>query len=286
MEPDLPATLARCRYFTGLRQLALMRTSLAVDSVLAFFGESRFQTLRHLYLHGDNWPPVAFRSLANAGYTQLRRLQLPQCGMTDDGAESLANCAAFANLQTLELEGNVIEGRGVSALLASPHLRNLAYLGVGYNPAHHLDAALLAQAEPGRLRMFHAHGSRLRTADVRALARCPRMRTLLYLDLDNNRLHTAGVRELVRGFGKWCPPILWLTYNNIDNRGAEILANWKAANMLRVLHLKHNYIMDSHAARTLLDSPNLQNLDSFAISVTDDETQNRIAARFPREVDY
>lgn len=285
-EPELPAVLADCRHFKALYSLLIGNSSYTDDSLLKLFSAPQFQTLRDLSIFTNDWQPYLLRALGGAGYTELRSLRLIHSNINDAGAEHLANSPAFANLQKLELERNSIGGRGVSALLASPHLRKLSYLGVGNNPVHHLDAKLLANAEPAGLRMFHAHGCQLRAADVRALARCPRMRTLWYLDLDDNHLWTAALRELVRGFGKWCPPILWLTHNHIDHRGAEVLANWKAAKQLRVLHLKYNYQMNPDAVRALLDSPNLVNLDSFAVSTGDEELQQRIAARFPREPMY
>jgi hypothetical protein len=128
--------------------------------------------------------------------------------------------------------------------------------------------------------MFHAHGCRFNTKDVRALSRCPRLRTLWYLDLDDNNLGTAAVRELVRGLKGWCPPILWLTHNRIDDRGAQLLANWKAASGLRVLHLKYNAGMTDAGIRALLDSSNLTQLDGLGVSGASEETEARMKARF------
>jgi hypothetical protein len=127
--------------------------------------------------------------------------------------------------------------------------------------------------------MLHCHGSRFRTADVRALSRCPRLRTLWYLDLDANNLGTPAVRELVRGFKGFCPPIIWMTHNRIDDRGAELLANWKTATALRVLHLRYNQITDA-GIRAMLASPYLANLESFGVDAADFDLKVRLRHRF------
>src|SRR5262249_14314647 len=134
-------------------------------------------------------------------------------------------------------------------------------------------------APPHGLRLFHAHGCRFRTPDVRALARCPRLRTLWYLDLDDNDLGTAAVRELVRGFKDFCPPIVWMTHNRIDDRGAELLARWKAAQALDVLHLRYNPITDA-GIRTMLASPYLANLESLGVNTNDADLNARLRHRY------
>jgi hypothetical protein len=127
--------------------------------------------------------------------------------------------------------------------------------------------------------MFHAHGCRFRTADVRALARCPRLRTLWYLDLDDNNLGTPAVRELVRACKDWCPPILWLTHNRIDDRGAELLAKWKAAQGMSVLHLRYNPITEA-GVKALLASNYLANLDGLGVDASDPDLLARLRHRF------
>lgn len=129
--------------------------------------------------------------------------------------------------------------------------------------------------------MLHAHGCRFNTADVRKLARCPRLRTLWYLDLDDTGIGTPAVRELVQGFGKWCPPIMWLTHNRIDDRGAVVLAKWKAATALRVLHLRYNPAMTDAGVRALLDSRHLGTLDGLGVSTADDELNAALRGPLP-----
>jgi uncharacterized protein (TIGR02996 family) len=283
---DVVEALADSPHWTGLQELDLSGTFTTTDAVEVLCRAPQLRTLKRLTIHGDGWPADTIREIANAGFTELTSLRLRYCGLDDDAAEILAACPHFANLRTLDLEGNSLTGRGVTALLTSRHLANLVYLELDDNTCTGVDAKRLATASPAALRLFHAHGCSFNTADVRALARCPRLRTLWYLDLDANDIGTPAVRELVRGFKNWCPPILWLTYNRIDDRGAELLANWKAATHLSALHLKYNRAMTSAGVRALLDSPHLANLDALGVETANKKLNARIRARFRHELGY
>ena len=48
----------------------------------------------------------------------------------DSGAKAVAECAALAGLKRLDLGQNPIANAGVQALLASPHLGRLRWLGL------------------------------------------------------------------------------------------------------------------------------------------------------------
>ena len=278
--------LGECPHWTGLRELDLIETVVYAGTAEALFRAPNLRSLKRLRIHGGYWTANTVAALAAGGFADLTHLRLSSCDLNDDAAEALAACPDLARLRTLDLDHNNLSGRGVTALMCSPHLANVAFLGLESNPAAGLDAKKLAALAPAGLRMFHAHDCRFTTADVRALARCPRLRTLWYLDLDGNDLRTAAVRELVRGFGKWCPPILWMTHNRIDDRGAELLANWKAARALRVLHLKFNAGMTDAGARALLDSPNLTGLDGLGVDTASDDLTARLKARFRRSPTY
>lgn len=283
---DVASALADGPHWTGLRELDLRGSPLDPDTAEALFRAPHLRTLRRLDIHGDAWTARTVGALAAGKFADLTHLRLSGCGLDDDAAEALAAGPDLARLRNLDLDHNNLTGRGVTALLCSPHLTNVAFLGLEQNPSTGLDAKRLAALAPAGLRMFHAHGCRLSTADVRALARCPRLRTLWYLDLDDNALTTAAVRALVKTFRKWCPPILWLTHNRIDDRGADLLANWEAARALRVLHTRFNDGMTDAGARVLLDSPHLADIDGLGVDATGDELKERLKARFRRAVSY
>ena len=280
------SALADAPNFTGLRTLDMSTAYTSAAAAQTLFGAKCLRTLRRLYLRGRNdWYADTLRALGAGGFTNLTSLRIERAGLDDDAAEVLAACPDLSQLRTLDLSNNRITGSGATALLCSPHLANLVNLCLDRNPCTGLDAERLAAAPRAALRMLHFHGCRLRVADARALARSPRLRTLWYLDIDSNNLGMTAVRELVRGFGTWCPPILWLTYNRIDDRGAEALAKWKGASALSALHLKHNPQITDSGVRAMLDSPNLANLDVLCVS-TSGEIEERLRARFKHPDGY
>lgn len=277
---NIASALAEGPHWTGLRTLDLSDTILRAEVAEQLFGAKNLRTLEHLSLRGfGTWTTDTIRALAAGAFTEFSSLRLVYCGLDDDAAEVIASCPALARLRTLDLGHNAIAGRGVTALLTAPHTVNVAFLGLEQNPCHGLDANRLAATAPAGLRMLHCHGSRFRTADVRALSRCPRLRTLWYLDLDDNNLGTPAVRELVRGFKNFCPPIIWMTRNRIDDRGAELLAKWKAAQALDVLHLRYNPITDA-GIRAMLASPYLANLEALGVDTPDTDLNARLQHRF------
>ena len=104
--------------------------------------------------------------------------------------------------------------------------------------------------------------------------------TLWYLDLDDTGIGTPAVQEIISGFGKRCPPVLWLTRNRIDDVGAAKFAKWKAATGLRLLYLQYNSGLTETGVRTLLDSPLLARLDGLGASTETEELSTRMRARF------
>ncbi|MBY0456436.1 MAG: hypothetical protein K2V38_03805, partial [Gemmataceae bacterium] len=272
--------------WTGLHTFELSRAPLGTEDAETLFRATNLPALRRLWVRGSGWSADTIRTLSEGRPTNLTLLRLSYCNLDDDAAEALAACPALANLRELDLAHNRIGGRGATALLCSPHLTKLAHLNLDHNSCTGLDAELLATAEPASLRLLHFHGARMRTADVRALSRCPRLRTLWYLDIDQNNLRTAAVREMVRGFKRWAPPILWLAYNQLDDRAAELLAGWKGAANLSALHIKHNHRMTGAGTRALLDSPHLANLTALGVSTVDPDDVERFKKRFPHPDNY
>jgi uncharacterized protein (TIGR02996 family) len=280
VEAGVAAALADAPHWTGLHALDLSETRIAAEDAAVLFGAPHLRSLRRLSLNGAyDWSEPTARALAASGFANLTGLRLGSTGAADEVAEALAGCAWLKGLRMLDLPHGGLSGRGVTALLCSPHLANVAFLGLEGNPCDRVDAKRLAAADPGALRMFHAHGCRLRTADVRALARCPRLRNLWYLDLDDNNLTAPAVRELVRGLKDRCPPILWLTHNRIDDRGAQLLADWQAAQAMSVLHLRYNPITDA-GVEALLASNYLANLDGLGVDTDDPDLRERLRHRF------
>ncbi|QJW93430.1 TIGR02996 domain-containing protein [Frigoriglobus tundricola] len=285
---ELVSALAETPHWTGLHTLDLSETISAPADAEILFRTRSLHSLRRLHISGaGRWTADTVRALTAGGFAGLTSLRLAECGLVDDAAEVLAAGPHLTSLRTLDLGHNRLTGRGVTALLCSPHLANVAFLGLEGNRCTGLYAGRMATAEPGGLRLLHCHGCRFIASDVHKLARSPRLRTLWYLDLDDNGLGPTAVREIVRGFGKRCPPVVWLTHNQIGDSGAAHIAKSKAAAGLRVLHLKHNAGMTDAGVRALLDSPHLANLDGLGVSTESDELNARLRTRFRHsDLDY
>lgn len=281
------AALADAPHWTGLQALDLSDAETRADALGALVAAKRLNGLRQLHVRGANdWHPEHVRVLLADGFPNLVSLRLTNCNLGDESAELLARSAALAGVRDLDLAHNRVGGHGVTEVLCSPHLKRLAYLGLDFNPLHGLDADRLAHQPTAELRLLNCHGGRLRAADIRALARSPVLRSLWYLDFDDNGVGVQGVRELVRGCGKWCPPLLWLIRNRLDDRAAEVLASWKAATGLVALHVKYNSALSDAGLRTLLASPHLTKLDALGASPSDDATEAALRARFKHEDGY
>ena len=72
----------------------------------------------------------AVRAFADAQFPNLIELWLTESDLNDDAAEVLANIPSLETLRSFNLGNNRIGGRGATALLASPHLTNLAFLSL------------------------------------------------------------------------------------------------------------------------------------------------------------
>ncbi len=274
------AALCDSPHWTGLHVLALPDTPVPREPSAALLSAKNLFSLRRLVLGAlHDCDAETLHALRTSPFSRLISLSLSRLSLGDEAAEALASNPSLRNLRSLSVSNCGLSGLGITALITSLHLENVAFLSVDYNSGHGLDAKRLANAAPGALRMFHAHGCRLRTPDVKALARCPRMRALWYLDLDDNNIGTPAVRELVRGLKEHCPPILWLTHNRIDDRGAELLANWPAAHAMSVLHLRYNPITDE-GVKAIHTSKPLKNLDGLGIDTHDAKLHACLRRRF------
>ncbi len=84
--------------------------------------------LRHLELHKVR--RALKRVLADDRLLQVVSLDLDDTGLTDKHLALIADSSSLANLKYLSLIGNPVGRAGVSALAASPHLTELAYVAL------------------------------------------------------------------------------------------------------------------------------------------------------------
>ncbi len=275
----LAEALADPPYWTGLRILNLANTWFDPTPAEVLFRAPHLRGLTTLRMNGNNWTADTVRTFTETAFPNLTDLRFTHAELNDHAAEVLANAPSLDTVRYLDVGHNLITGHGATALLCSPHLANMAFIGLEESPVRGLDRKALKNAPVGGLRLFHAHGCRLSRNDVAAVVRSPRLRDLWYLDLDANQLGTGAVREIVRGFKNQCPPIIWLTMNRIEGEGAVELANWPGAEKLRVLELYQNPLSD-FAVKTLLNSPHLKNLDGLGVPRVSGDVAEAVRQRF------
>jgi uncharacterized protein (TIGR02996 family) len=277
---ELVATaLAGSPHWAGLRWLSFEGMWFEPAAAEALFQATHLHRLTTLRMAGDNWTAGTMRVFADAAFPNLTDLRFTHSGLDDDAIEVLANAPALGTVRYFDVARNPVTGRGATALLCSPHLTGMAFIGLEDNPVRGLDHLALKDAPAGGLRLFHCHGCQLSAEDVRAAVRSPRLRDLWYLDLDDNRLTSSAVREIVDGFEDRCPPVIWLTMNQLDDEAAVLLANWPGASALRVLEMYANRLTD-FGVKTLLNSPHLQNLDGLGVPPVSEEVADAMRKRF------
>ena len=78
---------------------------------------TKFPVMNHLTINCDQFADASVDQLLESGIVnQLQYLNLDQCGITDDGAQALANDPAVRKLGSLQLELNYISPIGSEAL--------------------------------------------------------------------------------------------------------------------------------------------------------------------------
>jgi hypothetical protein len=125
---------------------------------------------------------------------------------------------------------------------------------------------LFASPHLGSLEELNLARSNVGTANVAALAACPRLTGLRALDLEGCDVRDEGVEALVSS-GIHGLEHLRLNANQISERGAALLAGWAGLASVRTLSLGANYIRNE-GLEALAGSPHIGNLVSLDLSST------------------
>jgi uncharacterized protein (TIGR02996 family) len=178
--------LAEAPHLAELTHLDVSGNELSATAIRPLLEGPLARRLSHLVLHGNRLGDAGTASLASSlvftkmaerdGTIDLRRVK-----MGPVGARALADSAALAAVDTLNLEANDIGDVGLAALAGSPHLT--------------------------RLRVLSVRENHISDDGVRALSRSPMLATLREIDLTGNivtqdildRLHEASVEYDWRG---------------------------------------------------------------------------------------
>jgi Ran GTPase-activating protein (RanGAP) involved in mRNA processing and transport len=126
------AALAGAAHLAGLRWLSLRRNQIGLPGIEALAATPHLKRLRILDLGYNPLGASGIAALARAAWKDLRRLDVPGCGLGDEGAIVLAECSPWP-LRSLCLASNGVTAEGVGALAGSALLFDLAYLGLSGN---------------------------------------------------------------------------------------------------------------------------------------------------------
>jgi uncharacterized protein (TIGR02996 family) len=257
--------LAASNHWRGLRSLDLRSVGpLTTEAAEELFRAPHLRGLTRLRVWGPRWPARTVRTLTEGGFNRLRTLQLFQCDLTDEAAEVLADSPSLRRLRSLELQTNRITGAGLSALLASPYLKNLTVLDLSQNSVRRFDPGGLEKARAASLRVLDLQSSLKPGADVGALAGCPAVRGLIWLNLGSNRLTDRAVQGLCQATGWSRLAVLNLLYCRIGDGGVAALADWPGLAGVRCLHLNGNDFGPAGAA-ALAASPHLTDVRHLCV---------------------
>jgi len=271
-------------HWSGLRALDISENEVVGDVAEKLFQAPNMSRLNCLHLYSGDWTAETMDMLLQAPLHNLRELMLRFGTLDDDAVEKLAGSPVLGNLQYLDLSHNRITARGATALLTSKHLKNLTILELERNPIQNLDRVALAAAPTGGLRAISFHGCQLGSLDVAALAACPRLAELVYLDLDFNNLPNDAISLLVERL-PCVPAIVYLMGNRITTGGVKALAAWAGKPGVDQLHLCRNPLK-APAAAALAASPQLEGLRHLCVSGLSATDRKVLDKRFQKRVEY
>ena len=216
----------------------------------------QFKHLRSIRAANSDLGDSFCLAVATAGLTELRHLDLSGNEIEEPGAGAIASSKALPNLRYLDLDANDPGPEAAAALINTPKLPNLTALILEDAP----DPKVLAKPSRGpSLRALYLNFARLSTRAVGALAACPALHGLWYLQLWRCSLTDTAVEALVKRAAFRQLTILELREETVSGRGVTALAQCAALASLQELRLDTR-ALGSTCARALVRSPHLQGL--------------------------
>jgi uncharacterized protein (TIGR02996 family) len=177
-------------------------------------------------------------------------------------ATRLADCQHLARVRVLDLnDGNRISNKGIEALIASPHLRNLTELKLGGNALGSAGVRAIAESRHARkLKLLKLERNDMFDDGLRFLSESPNLAGLKILDLERTRTGNDGVLALARSKHLHRLQFLDLSYNYLTDPGMTALAGSPVVSDLRDFFLQGNQIGDD-GARALAASESFARLE-------------------------
>lgn len=168
--------------------------------------------------------PLAIAQLtALDGFTSLRALRLARKYATHSfgltGARQLAAWAVLRNVVDLRVRNEQVEDAGLTALLTSPHLKNLKQLTIGHNSSG-LRQVFRIDSWP-TLCGLELSGCRLTADEVESLTKIHSLKQLTSLSLAANHLGDDGAKVLAAT--RWPLTEIDLGYTGLTDEGLVAL---------------------------------------------------------------
>ncbi len=250
--------LTDCPHLVNLREL-LLKANFEGGVMEVFAGSSLFQRLKKLEITRCGLEPREFAVLfecmkgselealelegnpleaecaelftESRSEPRLKRLDLSECGLFDEGAIALARAPMLASLEELRLTFNDLTVDALRAFTGSPQLDALRWLDVGANPTIDDEGVAFLMGSPWTRRLTH-------------------------LDLSYTGMTDAGVDAIVASEHVSGLEVLDLSVNDITHAGVMALARAENLRSLRALHIDTKGI-EEEVIEALLASPHL-----------------------------
>lgn len=269
------AAVAASPHWSGLRTFAFKSPfEFPLELRDRLFDSPALRGLTRLHL---NDPETTPSPAVLAALPALRALALDWGAATDDHLAALAAAPTAGSLRELDLSAAGDIGRGVGAVLGSPHLRDLAVLRVD-SAALGLDRAALAPLPPANLRVASFSKGKLSPGAVGAVLADGRFPHLLCFD-GGYQMPRDAVAALVAALGARAPAVV--RCHAADFGAANVRALAKAAG------LAHTDVLDlwrvsvtAAGAKALVESPHLASLAYFSAAPADRDVFATLKARF------
>jgi uncharacterized protein (TIGR02996 family) len=252
-------TIADSPNWSGLRELALSSVcdDLPKPLVGRLFRAPHLRGLTRVSIEGETTLPAVDAIIK---LPELQELGCDFGNLDDATARRIADNRGLTKLRTLRARCSPLTGVGLTALLTSPNLRDLAVLFVNLSDLRNVPVKALAKAPGGRLRVLDCSRCQLNDTAV-AIATSPRFSDVVCFNA-GTELDSTSASKLLSVFGDRPPAALTMHDAKLSADDVRALANWPGAARLDFLDLWCVNIK-ANAAKVLAKSPHLQNLRHF-----------------------
>jgi uncharacterized protein (TIGR02996 family) len=259
------AALLAGAHWSGVTSLELMSLDHDYDGsqnrlLGALLSHHKFRRVRYLDLFGNGLGDAACRTIATAGLTELRYLNLNFNEVGEAGALALAGSKSLPNLRYLALDTNGVGGTGAAALIVSRKLPNLAVLDFDTSDVRGPDPKVLAGPSRGpTLRVLNLRGAELNGRGLAALGKCPAVQGLWFLSFHLGGVSDSALVAFTKGATLGQLTAFDLENNKLTARGMEALARWPGAASLQSIDVSGNEI-GAAGGKALVESPHFQKI--------------------------